>query len=142
MNKSTLISKIRELDLPFGQYIVVGGAVLAAHGIRETSDLDIVVTPALFEALLQKGWPLDGVYEQKWNRKRLKEDAIEIYPDMYLEKQQVLLDIQEAIDHAEIIDGIPFQTLEHLLMCKTDTGREKDMSDVVAIRNYLANQHE
>lgn len=128
-----ILNEIRKLDLPAGQFIVVGGGSLAVRGIRETRDLDIVVLPEVFEMLVAQGWPLDAEYENKWSRKRIKRGLTEIYPDLFLEKQNRYLDIKELIAQADIIAGIPFQPLQHLRMCKLEATREKDIKDVELI---------
>lgn len=55
MNREEVLCEIRSLRLPADQYVVVGGAALAARGIRETQDIDLVVTPSLFEELERAG---------------------------------------------------------------------------------------
>jgi len=131
-----VVRKVLELGLPLGKYIVVGGGTLAVRGIRETKDLDIVVLPELFLEL-SRTWPLDKEYEGKWQRQRLKRGEVEMYPDLYLERKNIYLNLKELIDTAEIIKGIPFQPLTHLMMCKLDTAREKDLADVELIQKYL-----
>jgi hypothetical protein len=131
------VEEIRKLQLPDGQYIVVGGGCLAVRGIRDTKDLDILVTPSLFETLLGRGWPLDTIYEQKWHRQRFKRGDIEIYPDIFLEKTNSFVDVDSLIRHADIIEGIPFLQLESLRIFKMDSGREKDLRDVGLIDAFL-----
>ena len=46
-----VITELSRLGLPPGHYVVVGGAALAVRGIRETDDIDLVVTTELFELL-------------------------------------------------------------------------------------------
>ncbi|HEY1074925.1 MAG TPA: hypothetical protein VGE59_04540 [Patescibacteria group bacterium] len=137
-DKQTIIDQITTLNFPAGQYIILGEGSLAIRGLRDTKDLDILVEPELF-ATLAKTWPLDSAYEQKWNRKRLKKGNIEVYPDMYLEKEACFLDVSELIQSAEIVEGIPLQPIDNLLRCKLDTGGEKDLRDVVLIKKYLLN---
>ncbi len=137
-NLQKIKEKLKELDLPLGQYILVGGSALAARNIRETKDLDIAVFPELFEWLVKDGWVLDEIYQGKWNRQRVTKEGVEIYPDMYLEKTNRFLDVKELIEQAEVINGFPFQPLEHLKMCKLDSGREKDLADVALIEHFLS----
>src|SRR5687768_15812064 len=51
----TVFERVKALNLPADQYVVVGGA-MEAHGIRNALDIDLVVTPQLFERLLAEGW--------------------------------------------------------------------------------------
>ena len=78
------------------------------------------------------------MYRQKWNRERVVEENVEVYPDMYLEKADSFLDVLALIKSANLIDGVAFQPLDHLMMCKVDSGREKDLADVVLIEKHLA----
>ncbi|MBI4836074.1 MAG: hypothetical protein HY817_02325 [Candidatus Abawacabacteria bacterium] len=136
MNSHEVVAQIKALSLAFGQYILVGGGVLAIHHIRETKDIDIVVVPALFEQLAMT-WPLDQEYERKWQRKRLKKGEVEIYPDLYLEKQSLFINVAILIKQADMVEDLPLQPLEHLMMCKLDSAREKDLQDVELIKKYL-----
>jgi predicted nucleotidyltransferase len=133
-----VIEKIKDLGLPAGKYLVLGGSVLAVRGIRETRDIDILVLPQVFEQLSREGWTLDPEYEKKWNRKRLKKDDFEVYPDLYLERENRFLDVSEFIRSADVIDGVPFQPMDHLLMAKREGTRDKDINDVKLIETFLA----
>jgi predicted nucleotidyltransferase len=132
-----VIQKIKVLNLPTSKYIVLGGSVLAVRGIRETKDIDVLVLPEVFAQLSQEGWQLDPEYERKWNRKRLRKEDYEVYPDLYLESEERFIDVQELIASADVIEDIPFQPLEHLLVAKREGHREKDVSDVKLIEEYL-----
>lgn len=136
-SRSEILTKIRELNFPLGRYVLVGGASLAIRGIRETKDLDVIVLPSLFAELLTQGWSLDDGYEERWNKKRVKRGDVEIYQDLFLEKKNTSVDIQELIANAEMIEGFPFQPLDHLIMCKLDSARDKDLEDVIKIKEYL-----
>jgi len=48
-----IFKKLKELNFPLGEYVLVGSGPLAARGIREASDLDIAVTPKLFKELIE-----------------------------------------------------------------------------------------
>ncbi|MES2060152.1 MAG: hypothetical protein V4438_03915, partial [Patescibacteria group bacterium] len=54
--KPSIFDAVKKLNLPLGKYAVVGGGVLAAHGLRQYNDVDFVVTPELYEELKQDGW--------------------------------------------------------------------------------------
>ena len=132
-----IFSELKRLALPLGQYVVVGGGCLAAHGLRETRDLDVVVLPQLFERLRQEGWEEDAVYAQKWNRKRLKRGEVEVYPDMILAKEGRFIDVAELVASADMIQGSAFLPLLRLLPFKEDCDREKDLADVALLRKQL-----
>jgi hypothetical protein len=132
-----IINKVKSLNLPVGQYMLIGGSNLAVRGFRDTRDLDILVTPDLFNTLMSDGFVLDPEYEQKWNRKRLIKDDTEIYGDLYLEKQNYFFDVAQIISEADIVEGIPVQSLQNILVCKADSAREKDLRDIELIKEYL-----
>lgn len=138
MNKAEVIAKVKALALPFGEYIGVGSASLAVRGIREAADLDITVQPNLFNELA-KNWPIDQEFLKKWQRKKLKVDGAEVCGDLYFENGKQFINNDELIKSADIIDGLPFQPLPSLLLCKLDIGRDKDVADIKLIRDYLKN---
>lgn len=135
-----IINKVKSLNLPVGKYMLIGGSNLAVRGFRDTRDLDILVVPDLFNRLMSEGFTLDKEYEQKWNRKRLIKDDIEIYGDIYLEKQNYFFDVEQIIAEANMVEGIPVQSLSNILVCKADSARDKDLKDIGLIKDYLKNQ--
>ena len=42
-----IITKVKKLDLPLGQYVVIGSGIMAQLGLRAANDVDIAVTPDL-----------------------------------------------------------------------------------------------
>jgi len=56
MTGDDVITELNRLGLPPSQYVVVGGAALAVRRIRETADIDLVVTTELSERLARSGW--------------------------------------------------------------------------------------
>ena len=45
---------IKKLSFPQSEYILIGDAALALRGIKETSDIDILVSKALLEKLKEE----------------------------------------------------------------------------------------
>lgn len=131
-----IFRELERLALPFGQYVVIGGGCLAAHGLRETRDLDILVTQELFEQLRREGWEDDPVYTEKWKRVRLKRGEVEVYPDM-VKGVGERMDANALIASAESIRGFSFLPLARLLPFKEVSDREKDREDVRLIRGAL-----
>jgi hypothetical protein len=129
-----IFEAVGRLGLPVGRYVVFGSGPLAAHGIRETGDVDLLVTTALYEALRADGWEekilggpfggrflVRGVYEvtDSWD-----------YGD-YNPTPEAL------IAAAEMINGIPFAPLAEVLRWKQAFGRPKDLADVELIEQHL-----
>lgn len=131
-----IFAKIKELNFPSGHYIIVGSGILAAKGIRETNDLDIVVTPGLFERCRSEGWEVFP-----WTKKSipgkdwLKKGIVEVY--IQLSRKTGGISAKELLKNAEIIEGIPFITLESLIDFKREYGRPKDFEDIQIIEAYM-----
>lgn len=126
----TIFEDVKKLNLPIGQYAVVGSGVMSAHGIRQHHDVDLIVTYSLFETLKNSGW--QGVP----NRKNvLKKDNYEVDADYKYGEYQP--DHDELIRNAEIIEGVPFIRLNELIRFKNALGRDKDKKDVELIEQYL-----
>lgn len=51
-----IYKEIDQLDLPTGEYVVLGSGILGALGIRAIADVDLLVTPSLFARLRERGW--------------------------------------------------------------------------------------
>lgn len=43
-----IINKIKSLNLPEDQFCIIGSASLAIHGIRDYTDIDLLVTQSLY----------------------------------------------------------------------------------------------
>ena len=41
-----VIAEVKKLDLPLGQYVVIGSGIMAQLGLREANDVDIAVIAA------------------------------------------------------------------------------------------------
>ncbi len=131
------LEAVRSLDLPEGSFIVVGASCLAVKGIRPSNDIDIVVTQAVFDLIRGRGWEIDPVFKEKWNRERLTHGHFEVYNDMVLEKEGKRFSAEELIPTAEMVEGVPFLSLPDLIRFKRDSARSKDLDDIVLTEDYL-----
>jgi len=127
-----IIKKVKELDFPFGEYVIIGGGILEALGIRDTNDIDVVVTPNLLKKLRESGKYKEEI---KWGKLFLLGDKIEIGDKLNWDNYST--EISEAIKTATIIDGVPFLNIEETIKFKTALGREKDFKDIILIEKYL-----
>lgn len=134
-----IIQKIKELNFPKDQYIVVGSGILDVLGIRKSDDIDIAVTKDLHQKLRQTG---EWEEHERYDRIRvfLKKDVYEIIPQLNWENYNTTT--EEAISSALVIEDIPFMNLEELIKFKTALGREKDFKDIELINEYLNNKTE
>lgn len=130
-----IFKKLEELNFPKGEYVVVGGA-MAAHGIREAHDLDILVMPNLY-LKLQDGGYIQSRQERDLRTSRLildKED-VQILPNFMF--GNYTSDTKKLIEEADIIKGFPFIKLSELAKFKKELGRPKDINDILLINEYL-----
>ena len=125
MDGQQVIAAIRSLRLSATEYVVVGGAAMSARGIRDTNDIDLVVSPELFEQLARSGW----IPKLRPNGKPgLRQGCIEAVLDVNTETFQ--RSTPWLIEHSEIIHGIPFVDLDTLTSWKRTYGRDKDIRDL------------
>ena len=132
-----VFKKLKELNFPLGQYVVVGGA-MAAHNIRPARDLDILVTPKLYTKLLKEGYK-QCTCEQclSTSRLMLSKDNVEILPNFMF--GNYIGDTKKLISDADMINGFPFIKLEEFIEFKRELGREKDIIDIKLMQDYLKN---
>ena len=129
-----IIEKIKELNLPKDQYVVIGSGVMDILGIRRANDIDLSVTKELHQKLRETGkWE---EYEN-YGKIFLKKDVFEINGELNWDKYKTTT--EEAIKTAFLIDGIPFMNIEELLKFKMASGGEKDFKDVELIKEYKKN---
>ncbi|MBD3303645.1 hypothetical protein GF343_00725 [Candidatus Woesearchaeota archaeon] len=119
------LEELKKLNFPTDQYAVFGSGPLAIRGLRENEDIEILVKPELWEKLAK-------------NHKLARDDLISIgNVHIFKHWEPWLKNRDELIDTADIIDGIRFVKLEHVLDWKEKMGREKDKKDIELIEEYL-----
>ena len=120
---TSLFDSLRSLGLPDGDYAVFGSGPLIVRGIIEaTNDLDVISRGAAWEKACELG-ELVTLAEHNVDIVSFLDGAITIgtswaYGDV---------DIDGLIDTANIIDGLPFARLEHVVEYKEIAGRPKDL---------------
>jgi hypothetical protein len=128
MNSEVVRRELLALSLPLDQYVVVGGGVLALHDVRETEDIDLVVTNRLFNELQAQGW------KQKTRpngKPGLKRGVIEAYLDVNCDT--VERSTSWLLEHAVFMHGIPTIDLQTLRAFKAGYGRPKDLHDLALL---------
>lgn len=131
-NFNQLLKYLRDINLPADQFAIFGSGPLAARGLRDCRDLDIVVTEELWKELLKNYFP-DTENQEKiiLHRSRTTgETEIEAFRNW----RPIFSDVNSLIDSADIIDGVRFVNLENVKKWKTEMGREKDKADLELIK--------
>jgi hypothetical protein len=128
-----LIDTLKSINLPKGKFVIFGSGAMLIRGLKEGHDLDIFVTHDLFEEFKNReGWKLKPCNEDFY----LSHDGIELWETW----RPGVWSVQELIDSAEYIEGLPFVSLETTLKWKEMNGREKDLAHVQIIKEYLSKQ--
>ena len=129
-----IFTQIKRLNFPSDQYVVFGGAAIAARGIRETNDADILVTKELLDKCAQDGQCKVHPRLDSNETAGLDNGIIEIYPTI---RGGFQANFKELRANADIMYGIPFCSLEDVIRIKEGYGREKDQKDIDLIRQHL-----
>lgn len=131
-----LFQRVKDLNLPLGEYAIFGSGPMGVRGIREMGDVDIIVTQKLWDNFINKpDWEqrqvddLDGIKNEKLN--------IEIWKDWWIG-----WNVEQMIKEAEIIGGLAFVNLEMMIEWKTLIAREKDLKDLKLIKNWQKKDNE
>ena len=135
MTAQEIIDKVKTLDLPDGQYIVFGSCPLAAAGLRESGDVDMLVTPALKAKLKQSGWP---EIDKGGGDTPLVHDVFDVHDQWNFSSYSPTL--EHLLQTAEYYDGVPFASLTEVRKWKAASGRPKDLKDIELIDNYLSDK--
>jgi len=132
MNKPPLdlqiFKHIRQLGLPDGQYVIVGGGLLVALGLLDwDGDIDVCISQEVFDTFKNEGWQ-----QEEWQGKPVLKNGI----------YDVGVDfggwsLEELLADALIIRGMPFINPEKLITWKQQMNRPKDVEHVALLQKYL-----
>lgn len=119
---SALFARLRTLDLPLGDHAVFGSGPLIVRGIIEaTNDLDVVARGAAWDRACVLGelvlLPDHGVQVASFDGGAITVGTTWAYGE---------IDVDEVIDTAEVIAGVPFARLEYVVAYKQAAARPKD----------------
>ena len=132
--KLPIFGLLRSLGLPAGHYAVFGSGPLAVRGIIATpSDLDVLCRGPAWEAALSLG-PLVALAEHGISVVSLFDGAITMGTSWAIGD----FDTDLLIDTAEIVDGLPFVGLEHVVAYKRLARRPKDLEHLDSLARHQA----
>lgn len=131
MKKEEIITKVKSLNLPKDSYVVFGSGPLAAAGIRETNDIDMLVSPEVFEQLKEKGWKelIKGP-----NDKPLVHEDFEVHSHWNFSPYAPTL--KHLLETTTEVDGVVFASLDEVRKWKEASGGQKHLADVKLIDKY------
>jgi len=129
-----IFEEIQKLNFPSGQYVVVGSGPMAARGIREAQDIDIVVMPEFFEKCKQEDWEQIPWTYEKPEQVYLKKGLVELYLDVNCGNFNPTT--EELLQRADMINNIPFVSLADLIGFKKEYNKPKHLRDIELIEKY------
>lgn len=123
-----LIAELKKLNFPNDSFAIYGSGVLAALGIRDCRDIDIIVKQTFWTALLNK-------FKDNFNGKSIELGNISIWNNYLPLKDKT----DSLIERAIVINNIRYVKIEDLLRWKKAMKRDKDIVDIRLIKKYLSN---
>ena len=131
-HQDALLDRLRSIALPAGDYAVFGSGPLIVRGIIEaTNDLDVISRGAAWDRARELG---DLVYLAEHDVEVVSFDGGAI--TVGRSWAYGVFDIDHLIDTAEIIDGLPFVRLEHVVRYKEAAARPKDQRHLRALIDH------
>ena len=133
----TFADKVKALNLPLDQIIVIGSGILDQLGIRPASDIDLAASPDLMKNLSEESGDWIKKFDDNQRFYFVKDDgSAEVWDGWEFDGQVVSYD--DLLDYAVKYDGVRFVDLKFLRKWKSWRGREKDVRDVELIDEWRA----
>lgn len=127
----SIFDALRLLRLDDGDFAVFGSGPLLARGIIETvADLDVIARGAAWQRAVSVGRLIElpeGVSVVSCNDGAITIGTTWAYG---------AVNVDHLIDTADMIDGLPFVRLEHVIAYKRLAGRRKDLDHLDRIAEY------
>ena len=134
----TFVDKVKALNLPLDQIIVIGSGILDQLGIRPASDIDLAASPDLMKKLSEESGDWIKKFDDNQRFYFVKDDgSAEVWDGWEFDGQVVSYD--DLLDYVVEYDGVRFVNLEFLSRWKKWRSLEKDTQDVKLIDEWRAN---
>ena len=137
MSDRSFTDRVRTLNLPLNQIIVIASGVLDAYGIRAADDIDLAVSPELFATF--ESDPDWAAHSAEWGERYYRNGECEAWSG-WTEPGKTRPLYEDLLADTIEIDGIRFMTLDYVRRWKVIKGRDKDKKDIALIDEYLS-QH-
>ena len=133
--EQTFAEKVKQLNLPADEFIIIGSGVLEQLGIRKSGDIDLVLSDSLYEKTSQ-----DAV-----NWKELRGESGEGYlVNNHLPAEawrdlptaEGVEDFEGLMEHAARYEDLAFVNLSFVRHWKVWRNRPKDIRDVTLIDKF------
>ena len=134
----TFADKVKALDLPLDQIIVIGSGILDQLEIRPAVDIDLAVSSDLMKKLSEESSDWIKKFDDNQRFYFIKDDgSAEVWDGWEFDGQVVSYD--GLLDYVVEYDGVRFVNLEFLSRWKKWRSLEKDTQDVKLIDEWRAN---
>ena len=134
----TFADKVKALDLPLDQIIVIGSGILDQLGIRPASDIDLAASSDLMKKLSEESGDWIKKFDDNQRFYFVKDDgSAEVWDGWEFNGQVV--SYGELLSQLVEYDDVRFVDLKFLRKWKSWRGREKDVRDVELIDEWRVN---
>jgi hypothetical protein len=134
----TFADKVKALNLPLDQIIVIGSGILDQLEIRPAVDIDLAVSSDLMKKLSEESSDWIKKFDDNQRFYFIKDDgSAEVWDGWEFDGQVVSYD--GLLDYVVEYDGVRFVNLEFLSRWKKWRSLEKDTQDVKLIDEWRAN---
>jgi predicted nucleotidyltransferase len=128
----SLFDRVKSLNLPVGDFAIFGSGPLIVRGIIPASnDLDIICRGQAWKRVTAIG-ELEYLSKYDVTVVTMCDGRLTFGTKWAIGE----FDIDELIDGAEEIDGLPFVRLEHVTNYKKISKRPKDLRHIEALKAY------
>jgi hypothetical protein len=126
-----LFDQLRQLNLPSQGYAVFGSGPLAIRGVIPlANDVDVICREEVWNIVSQAG-TVEYLPEYGVNIVVMADGALTFGTKWGIGN----FDVDELIATAEIIEGLPFVSLEHVICYKKIRSSEKDLQHLAALES-------
>ena len=136
LHNRTLFEEFRRLDLRQGEYAITSSGPLGVRNIRKINDIDILLTDGYWGELKSRFAIFN---EDGFIKLRLSNNVEAIYSGSFdgAANDSKIPTVKEQIQKAEQIQGMYFVSLEHIVLFKELSKRQKDKEDIELINKWL-----
>lgn len=123
--------RVKALGFPLDAVVVIGSGLLDQLGLRQSDDLDLIISPDLFERISNDSAYQTG--EKDGDHYCVKADL-----DIWDGWQELSFD--DLKRSAQQLDGVLFIATDVLIRKKQQRGLPKDLRDIALLEGYGAHR--
>lgn len=134
MTDRSFTQRVRDLNLPLDEIIVIASGVLDAHNIRQADDIDLAASSRLFASFgHNSAWQ---PHTAEWGERYYRSGDCEVWAG-WTEPGKTYPLYDDLLADTIVIDGIRFMSLQYVRRWKEIKGRDKDKQDIALIDAFL-----